>query len=64
MPEVYLVALQACALRTDLLRLCLSGLPFSVYKLGNTEFSPAGGVGAFDRRVAGDVISHVLHQLL
>lgn len=56
----------AGGLRTDgprLLLRCLgpSGLPFSIHKFGNAEFSPARGVGALDRRVAGDVISHVLH---
>lgn len=40
-----------------------SGSPFSIYKFGNAELSPAGGVGTLNRRVAGDVIAHVLHQL-
>lgn len=38
-------------------------LPFSIYKFGNAELSPAGGIGTLDRRVIGDVIAHVLHQL-
>lgn len=40
-----------------------SGSPFSIYKFGNAELSPAWGVGTLNRRVAGDVIAHVLHQL-
>lgn len=58
--------------RTDLLSCLLktrpssgpSGLPLSIFKLGNAELSPAWGIGALDRGVAGDVVSHVLHQLL
>lgn len=72
MPQVWLVLWQAGALETDLLLLLLKtlpcsgsgGLPFSVYEFGNAEFAPAGGVGALDGRVAGNVIAHVLHQLL
>lgn len=42
----------------------MGGLPFSIYKFGNAELSPAGSVGALYRGMAGDVIAHVLHQLL
>jgi hypothetical protein len=48
-------------------RLCPAApgdLPFSIYKFGNAELSPAGSIGALHRGVAGDVITHVLHQLL
>lgn len=69
MPQVWLVLLQAGALETDLLLLLLKtlpclgsgGLPFSVYEFGDAEFTPAGGIGALDGRVAGNIIAHVLH---
>lgn len=72
MPQVWLAFLLAGALKTDLLLLLLKtlpcsgpgGLPFSVYEFGDAELAPAGGVGALDGRVAGNVIAHVLHQLL